>query len=149
MDHQPQTNLEDLQILSFLPVWIYYSIRRRAGLTDSNPLELIRQLENHLSVPEDPSAYVIDFLKINLHKLFAQYFGSAKEPDFSPLDTQLQQGLDLLLLHAVADPRIEALRQQQILFCDHVTRTPVSPQDSPLALPLMQARAQSIQKLLQ
>lgn len=146
---KPQTSLEDLQILSFLPVWIYYSIRRRAGLNDSNPLELIRQLENHLSLPEDPSAYVIDFLKINLHKLFAQYFRDIQEPDFSQLDTQLQQGLDLLLLHAVADPRIEALRQQLILFCEHVTHTPVSSQDSPLAHSLMQARALSIQELLQ
>ncbi len=148
MDDRPSISLEELQPVSFLPVWIYYSIRQRGGLADRNQLGLIRMIDTVLSPPSDPSAWVIDFLKINLHKLYDQFLGSISMPDFSRMDIQLQEALDILLLHAVADPRIEALRRLLAIYCGAVAAMPIPPDASPVAGELMLQRAKAIQKML-
>jgi len=148
MSDIPEISLEELQPISFLPVWIFYSIRLRGGLDQPAPLQLVRIIDEQLSPPADPSAWVTDFLKINLHKLFQQNLGDIKKPDFSNIDNELQKALDILLLHAVADHRIESLRLLLHRYCAAVAECPLPDNASPVARVLMQTQAKVIQKLL-
>lgn len=113
-----QMSQEELHQVSFLPVWIFYSICRRGGAPQSvQPMQLIHLIEGHFSPPEDPCAWIADFLKINLHKLFIKHFGSIESPDFRNLDSQLSAALDLLLLKALTNKPMEALRLELSLYC--------------------------------
>lgn len=100
---------DDLPILGFLPIWIFYSVNASAFTHERiSKLAMLKALENHTK--EEYMGLVgffMGYLKTNLHKLFEFHYGTTDLPDFTDLDNRLTQGIDLLQTSLIEQPAFQ------------------------------------------
>lgn len=97
-NHRTQVGEEDLPILGFIPIWIFYSLT--ASCFDAKritKIAMLKTLENHTQ--EEYMGLVgffMGYLKTNLHKLHEYHYETTDSPDLSKVDSTLTSAIDLL-----------------------------------------------------
>lgn len=117
MDSESQNHIrvgeDDLPILGFLPIWIYYAICHAAfEPARIDKLAMLKALEKHTEEEYiGLVGFFMGYLKTNLHKLFEYHFGTMNAPNYGDLESKLTQALDLLQTNRIEQPEFDIYLQ--------------------------------------
>jgi len=109
-DPTKQLTVHDISIMSAAPLYIFYGVARRAlPLEEIKDIHLIRALEKALLPLGEMAEFSVEFLKINLPRMFRDFERDSKHMQEDQLEAGFMRCLDVQILAACLRDDVEHL----------------------------------------